>query len=157
MTAGHGRRRAPDVLTAPRDGRLLALPARDAATWRPPAPPALPRASVLPEEPPHTPDQPASPDTPSPDGGTRAPMDALRAALAGHARGEPISDALVESLRRVSRDARTRGITAERLLIDFKLLWYALPEVRTLRQQQQSDGLAELVTLCIREYYKPGP
>ena len=83
-------------------------------------------------------------------------MDALRAALAGHARGEPISEALCDALRLVSRDARVHGITAERLLIDFKLLWYALPEVRTLRPQQQSDGLAELVTLCIREYYAKG-
>ena len=143
-----------DDLTARRDGRLLALPPVPRDRGRP-YPFALP-APVLPEEPPHQSGDDSPSDRPA-DGGTPAPMDALRAALAGHARGEPISNALSDALRKVSRDARVRGITAERLLIDFKLLWYALPEVRTQRPQQQSDGLAELVTLSIREYYaKPG-
>lgn len=116
-----------------------------------------PRAHVLPEEPPPPPGADVPGDAYAT--GDARPLDTLRTALAGHARGEPVSDAMCDALRAVSRDARARGITAERLLIDFKLLWYALPEVRTLRPQQQSDGLAELVTLCIREYYgnRQGP
>ena len=84
------------------------------------------------------------------------PMDAVRTVLAGHVRGEPVGDALRTALREVSHEARRRGVTAERVVIEFKLLWHALPEVRTMRPQQQSDGLAELVTLCIREYYGTG-
>ena len=110
---------------------------------------------MLPDEPPNRSgdDAPASP-TPSADRPS-APMLALRVALAGHARGEAVSDALREALREVSRDSRRRGVMAEHVLIEFKLMWYALPEVRTMHPQQQSDGLAELVTLCIREYYGP--
>lgn len=78
----------------------------------------------------------------------------LRAALGGHARGQrPPGAALRALLREASHAARTRGLPAERLLVDFKLLWYALPEVRVLRPAQQQELLGELVTHCIRAYY----
>jgi hypothetical protein len=79
---------------------------------------------------------------------------ALRTALADHARGQrPPADELQALLREASAAARTRGVTAERLLVEFKVLWYALPEVRALRPSQQSEGLGELVTCCIRAYF----
>ena len=79
---------------------------------------------------------------------------ALRQALADHARGvRPAVSELQSLLREASANARTRGITAERLLVEFKLLWYALPEVRALWPPQQADALGELVSLCIRAYY----
>lgn len=82
---------------------------------------------------------------------------ALRAALAAHARGHrPAEHELQELLHEASANARARGITAERLLVEFKLLWYALPEVRALRPPQQTDALGELVTLCIRAYFEDG-
>ena len=83
---------------------------------------------------------------------------ALRAALVAHARGShPAAHELQDLLHEASANARARGITAERLLVDFKLLWYALPEVRALRPPQQTDALGELVTLCIRAYFEDGP
>jgi hypothetical protein len=56
-------------------------------------------------------------------------------------------------LREASALARQRGTSAERLLVEFKLLWYALPEVRALRPLQQAEALGELVTFCIRAYF----
>ena len=82
---------------------------------------------------------------------------ALRAALSAHARGShPAASELQDLLHEASASARARGITAERLLVEFKLLWYALPEVRALRPPQQTDALGELVTLCIRAYFEDG-
>ena len=82
---------------------------------------------------------------------------ALREALAAHARGNhPAASELQDLLHEASASARARGITAERLLVEFKLLWYALPEVRALRPPQQTDALGELVTLCIRAYFEDG-
>lgn len=79
---------------------------------------------------------------------------ALREALAAHARGEgPRAAELQRLLREASESARRSGIPAERLLVEFKLLWYALPEVRALRPPQQSEALGELVTTCIEAYY----
>ena len=79
---------------------------------------------------------------------------ALRQALAAHARGvRPPAAELRALLRETSEAARRRGITAERLLVEFKLLWYALPEVRALRPPQQGEALGELVTVCIESYY----
>jgi hypothetical protein len=79
---------------------------------------------------------------------------ALREALAAHARGvRPPAAELQALLRDASAAAHHRGIPAERLLVEFKLLWYALPEVRALRGPQQSEALGELVTICIEAYY----
>ena len=81
----------------------------------------------------------------------------LRDALAAHARGgRPAAHELQDILHEASASARARGITAERLLVEFKLLWYALPEVRALRPPAQTDALGELVTLCIRAYFEDG-
>jgi hypothetical protein len=80
---------------------------------------------------------------------------ALRRALAAHARGvRPAASELQALLHEASASARARGITAERLLVEFKLLWYALPEVRAQRPPLQTEGLGELVTLCIRAYFE---
>src|SRR5690349_19716754 len=63
----------------------------------------------------------------------------LRHALAAHARGvRPAAGELQALLHEASVSARARGITAERLLVEFKLLWYALPEVRALRPPHQT-------------------
>ena len=82
---------------------------------------------------------------------------ALRDALAAHARGvRPAASELQALLHEASANARARGIPAERLLVEFKLLWYALPEVRALRPPHQTDALGELVTMCIRAYFENG-
>lgn len=85
-------------------------------------------------------------------------VDALRHALGSWARGEePPPGALRDLLCAMSVGARADGIPAERLLVEFKRLWYALPDVRQQRAPQQAERLAELVTLCIREYYGSAP
>lgn len=114
------------------------------------------------EEPPHDPGT-----TPGSSGASSAPTltlgltparaEALREALAEHARGHhPAAAELQALLHEASATARARGIPAERLLVEFKLLWYALPEVKALRPLQQGDALAELVSFCIRAYFANG-
>ena len=115
------------------------------------------------EEPPFTPGD-ASPGHPGPSsepaltlGLPPGRIAALRTALAEHARGRrPAAEELQALLHEASATARDRGITAERLLVEFKLLWYGLPEVRTLRPPQQTEALGELVTTCIRAYFGDG-
>ena len=121
---------------------------------------AAPTAVLPDEEPPYaagspTPSSEGSPDT-SPLTLGLAPerVRALREALAAHARGvRPPAAELQALLRDASAAAHQRGIPAERLLVEFKLLWYALPEVRALRGPQQGEALGELVTICIEAYY----
>jgi hypothetical protein len=115
------------------------------------------------EEPPFTPDASPSGSSGSPTEPTLTlglppvRLQALRVALAEHARGHrPPGAELQGLLREASDNARRRGITAERLLVEFKLVWYALPEVRALRPPQQSEALGELVTACIRAYFGGG-
>lgn len=113
---------------------------------------------VLPEEPPEygTADPPAGASEPTAraSGLPSAHVAALRAEVGAWVRApQPAPAGLRRLLRDLSAEARANGVTAERLLVEFKLLWYALPEVRALRGQQQSELLAELVTVCIREYY----
>lgn len=113
---------------------------------------------MLPDEEPPTPPTAGSDystgDAPLTLGLSPARVQELRAALGAHARGQrPPSAALQALLREASDAARMRGLAAERLLVDFKLLWYALPEVRVLRPAQQQELLGELVTHCIRAYY----
>lgn len=108
------------------------------------------------EEPPFPPDEPRAGSTPAPLtlGLSSDDLEALRQALGAHARGvRPPAAPLQRLLRQASDSARAHGHTAERLLVDFKLVWYALPEVRALRPAQQQELLGELVTLCIRAYY----
>ena len=123
---------------------------------------AVPTAVLPDEEPPYDPGP-----TPGPPDASPAPLltlglpparaAALREALSEHVRGgHPPAEELQALLQEASASARARGIPAERLLVEFKLLWYALPEVRALRPPLQSDALGELVTLCIRAYFGNG-
>ncbi|MDQ6885882.1 MAG: hypothetical protein M3068_01175 [Gemmatimonadota bacterium] len=79
---------------------------------------------------------------------------ALKVALATHLRDSSPDGDLRRALQEACREARTRGLRAEELLIAFKRLWYELPEVRATQIGESRDRLlARVVTMCIREYY----
>lgn len=82
---------------------------------------------------------------------------ALREAFRRHLSG-PSDDAAVEvsaALSQVCSEARREQIPAERLLVAFKGIWSALPEVRQMPPHQAADEVRSLVTLCIERYYGP--
>ena len=79
---------------------------------------------------------------------------ALRAALVRYMRNPAPGPDLHEALTALAREARRKAIHAEHLLIIFKDLWSALPEVKGARNpREQNAMLQQLVTLCIQEYY----
>ena len=64
------------------------------------------------------------------------------------------SDALGDLLCRATREARDKGIEAERLLVTVKDVWYGLPRsARNTLTDQEHRLLQELVSRCIQEYY----
>ena len=64
------------------------------------------------------------------------------------------TDELHDILRRVSAEAREKGIQAEQLLIIMKELWYSLPELRRVADNDlQVALLQELISRCIDRYY----
>lgn len=83
-----------------------------------------------------------------------ATVDALRATLARSAAHGNHADDLRELLCKTADEARAKGITAERLLIMLKDLWYGLPEVANAPSATAANMLLqELISRCIHEYY----
>lgn len=63
-------------------------------------------------------------------------------------------DGLRDVLGRAAREARDKGIEAERLLVVVKDVWYGLPRSpRTTLTDLDHTLLQELVSRCIQEYY----
>ena len=58
------------------------------------------------------------------------------------------------SLRVICLDARRQGASAAQLLIALKGVWSTLPEVQLMPRQEASELLAEVVHVCIEEYYR---
>lgn len=79
----------------------------------------------------------------------------LQAALVGYIRsGSGSADGLRTALLAVAEEARAEGMYPERLLVALKDIWFALPEVRAMTDDQRRTRLLQqLVTACIREYY----
>ena len=80
---------------------------------------------------------------------------ALREAFRRHL-AEPSEAAAADvsaALGRVCSEARRDRIPAERLLVAFKGIWSALPEVRQMPPHEAADEVRDLVTLCIERYY----
>jgi hypothetical protein len=67
-----------------------------------------------------------------------------------------VDDARVcEVFSHLAREADTRQLRAEGMLVAFKQIWDGLPQVRALRDSQRREQLrAHLVRLCIDSYYK---
>lgn len=85
-----------------------------------------------------------------------ATLDEVRAALRRHLAepGPEADEQLRHAFRALTRETRARGLTAERIVVLFKSVWYGLPEVQAARWPFQNDGLARAVTLCIETYYE---
>ena len=92
-----------------------------------------------------------TPSSPTLDPSTVA---ALRTALTKSvARGNHADD-LHDLLCRTAREARDKGIQAERLLVILKDIWYALPDVvNTKSNVVENRLLQDLISRCIHEYY----
>jgi hypothetical protein len=81
---------------------------------------------------------------------------AVREALRHYLADGTESGALQAALKRMSAEARERELRAEQLLVLFKDVWGALPEVRAMTDSAtQIRLLQRVVTMCIKEYYTP--
>jgi hypothetical protein len=81
-------------------------------------------------------------------------VEAMRATFAQSMEQGRHGDGLQDILCRATREARAKGIEAERLLVAVKDVWYGLPRSsRTTLSDQEHTLLQELVSRCIQEYY----
>jgi hypothetical protein len=81
-------------------------------------------------------------------------VDAIRAVLAKSIADGNHSDELKELLCTAAREARDKGILAERLLIILKDVWYSLPKLSSAPSSAAEHRLLqELISRCIHEYY----
>jgi len=81
-------------------------------------------------------------------------VEAMRATFAESIDHGRHGDGLRDLLCRATREARDKGIEAERLLVVLKDVWYGLPRSpRTTLTDQEHTLLQELVSRCIQEYY----
>ena len=79
----------------------------------------------------------------------------VRDELARYVSGSQDGEALGQALQVAAREARTKRILAEHLLVVLKDVWYGLPEVqRASDPTDQVRMLQRVVTMCIREYYR---
>lgn len=100
-----------------------------------------------------------SPDRSSGTHGGRYPspetLELMRAALSRYLRGEDKDEQVCEALEALAKEAQERKLNAEHMLVAFKELWAAMPEVRAIKREADERGLREhLITLCIDVYYK---
>lgn len=81
-------------------------------------------------------------------------IEAMRASFAESISLGRHGDGLADVLCRAAREARDKGIEAERLLVAVKDVWYDLPRSpRKTLTDQEHRLLQELVSRCIQEYY----
>lgn len=76
-------------------------------------------------------------------------------ALARHLANRPIlCDEIKDAVAEVCADGRSRGIQAERLIMELKRAWYSVPETVA---HNKAEVISRLVTLCIIEFYGDHP
>lgn len=81
-------------------------------------------------------------------------VEAMRAAFADSIGNGRHGNGLHDVICRAAREARDKGIEAERLLVTMKDVWYGLPRApRTKVTDHEHTLLQELVSRCIQEYY----
>jgi hypothetical protein len=81
-------------------------------------------------------------------------IDAVRIALIEYVDAPSRGERLGTALHMMAREARDRSILPERLLIVLKDIWYSLPSVRAMKEQEDQVRLLQrVVTMCIKEYY----
>jgi hemoglobin-like flavoprotein len=93
--------------------------------------------------------------SPTPPTLDEATISAVRASLSEFARHGDSPTQLRDALRQFAADARSKGISAEHLLIVLKNLLSSLPEMRNLTEQSARDALKQrIITVCIEQYYQ---
>ena len=82
-------------------------------------------------------------------------IDAVRSALVAYIQTPSQGEALHAALHALAREARDRSILPEKLLIALKEIWYGLPSVQRMKEQDERLQLLQrVVTMCIKEYYR---
>ena len=80
-------------------------------------------------------------------------LELLRTALSGYIAGgdeKPVCSALAL----LAREAQTRKLYAEQMLVAFKRVWREMPEVQAVASDKERTRMMErLVRLCIDAYY----
>lgn len=78
----------------------------------------------------------------------------LETALALHSANRPIvCDEIEDAVSEICADGRSRGVQAERLILELKRAWYSVPEPAA---HNKADVISRLVSLCIMEFYRGG-
>src|SRR5688572_5891154 len=100
-----------------------------------------------------------APDRPTESEGGRFPsqeaLDQLRAALSGYIADGTSEKAVCDALGALAREAHDRKLYAEHMLIAFKQVWTAMPEVMSIPSEaDRKRMLSRVVKLCIDSYYK---
>ena len=76
----------------------------------------------------------------------------LETALALHAANTPLAcEEIKGAIATVCADGRSRGLMAERLIVELKRAWYSVPESAG---HEKAEVVSRLVTMCVQEYYR---
>ncbi len=102
------------------------------------------------------------PAQPPPRSGTESPIPIeatarrmLETAIELHSTNQPLLCAKIEEpVAEVCENARSRGLKAERLIVELKQIWYSVPEPAS---HEKGEVISRLVTMCILEFYKTHP
>ena len=79
----------------------------------------------------------------------------LTAALPGFTGADPSRDGMRSALVDICKEAKSKGMRAEQLLVAFKSSLEEVPEIRdAATPAAREDLVRRLVTMCITEYYK---
>jgi len=82
-------------------------------------------------------------------------ISAVRVALGSYVRDGDPGTLLRDTLRTMAGEAKSRGITAERLLVVLKNLLGTLPELRQIAEPVDREKTKQrIVTACIEQYYR---
>ncbi len=76
----------------------------------------------------------------------------LQTALALHASNSPlVCDEIRSGVAKLCADGKSRGVQAERLIVELKRAWYSVPESAG---HEKAEVISRLVTMCVQEYYR---
>jgi hypothetical protein len=76
----------------------------------------------------------------------------LETALSLHAGNRPLQcDEIRNLVEAACADGKSRGLKAERLIIELKQVWYSVPESAS---HQKAEVISRLVSMCILDFYR---
>ena len=82
---------------------------------------------------------------------------ALRRVLADFRSGHRPDANVAAGLREACDAARKNGLRAEEMLLIVKQTWWHLSDTQVLIHRDAVAALDEVITLCIKEFYRPRP